>query len=69
MAAGGSAVPPVAGAREDVSVTGRTILATVVDGLVLGLLYTVMAALFGSITRTADQRPGAVDPMQERTEL
>src|ERR671917_2628738 len=52
MAAGGSVVPPVAGAREDVHVTGRRILATVVDGLIFGLLFVVMATLFGTITRT-----------------
>ena len=52
MAAGGSAVPPVAGTREDVHVTGRRIVATVVDGLMIGLLFVVMAALFGTITRT-----------------
>lgn len=52
MAAGGSAVPPFAGTREDVHVTGRRILATVVDGLIFGLLFVVMAALFGTITRT-----------------
>ncbi|QIN84548.1 RDD family protein [Rubrobacter tropicus] len=48
----GSAVPPVAGTREDVHVTGRRILATIVDGLLLGLLFAVMAALFGTITKT-----------------
>ena len=35
----------------NVHVTGRRILATVVDGIVLGVLYVVMAALFGHITR------------------
>ena len=34
----------------DVHVTGRRILATIVDGLVFGVLYTVMTALFGTIT-------------------
>jgi uncharacterized RDD family membrane protein YckC len=32
----------------DVHVTGRRILATIVDGLVLGLLFAVMSMLFGS---------------------
>lgn len=51
MAVEGSATPPVAGTREDVHVTGRRILATVVDGLLLGSLFAVMAALFGTVTR------------------
>ncbi len=48
MAAG--VAPPVAGARADVHVTGRRILATVVDGLVFGLFWVVMAALLGTIS-------------------
>jgi uncharacterized RDD family membrane protein YckC len=40
---------PIA-ATMDVHVTGRRILATIVDGLVFGVLYTVMTALFGTIT-------------------
>ena len=51
MTVEGSAVPPVAGMREDVHVTGRRIVATIVDGLLLGALYAVMAALFGTYTR------------------
>jgi hypothetical protein len=38
--------PPVA--ATDVHVTGRKVLATIVDGLVLGVLFTVMSMLFGS---------------------
>ena len=49
MAAEGS-VPPTVGIREDVHVTGRRILATLVDGLVFGVLYTVLTALFGTFT-------------------
>jgi uncharacterized RDD family membrane protein YckC len=48
MAAG--VAPPVTGARAEVHVTGRRILATLVDGLVFGLFWAVMAALFGTIT-------------------
>lgn len=47
----GFTVPPAAGARGDVHVTGRRVVATVVDGLILGLLYALMAALFGTYTR------------------
>lgn len=52
MAAQGSAAPPVAGTGQDVHVTGRRIVATVVDGLLLGVLYALMAALFGTYVRT-----------------
>jgi uncharacterized RDD family membrane protein YckC len=40
--------------KVDVHVTGRRIVATLVDGLVIGSLYGVMTALFGSVTRTGD---------------
>jgi uncharacterized RDD family membrane protein YckC len=50
MVAGGPAASPVAGTREDVHVTGRRILATLVDGLMFGLFYAVMAALSGTVT-------------------
>ncbi len=36
--------------RADVHVTGRRIVATVVDGFVIGALYSVMASMFGTIT-------------------
>jgi uncharacterized RDD family membrane protein YckC len=36
--------------RADVHVTGRRIIATIVDGLVIGALYNIMAATFGTIT-------------------
>ncbi len=38
--------PPVA--TTDVHVTGRRILATIADGLVIGLVFGAMSALFGS---------------------
>ena len=38
--------PPVA--ASDVHVTGRRVLAIIVDGLVLGVLFWVMSLLFGS---------------------
>jgi uncharacterized RDD family membrane protein YckC len=50
MAANASAAPLVAGIHEDVHVTGRRIWATIVDGLILGALFTVMTMLFGTIT-------------------
>jgi uncharacterized RDD family membrane protein YckC len=50
MATQAFVAPTVVGIQEDVHVTGRRILATIVDGLVFGALFTVMTALFGSIT-------------------
>jgi uncharacterized RDD family membrane protein YckC len=38
--------PPVA--ASDVHVTGRRVLAIIVDGIVLGVLFWVMSMLFGS---------------------
>jgi uncharacterized RDD family membrane protein YckC len=49
MAAHAAVAPPFVGTREDVHVTGRRILATVVDGLLFGGLYAVMVILFGSV--------------------
>lgn len=51
MTAQGSVTPPVVGVHEDVHVTGRRILATFVDAFLFGGLFTVMAALFGTIVR------------------
>ncbi|QIN78455.1 hypothetical protein GBA65_07870 [Rubrobacter marinus] len=48
---GGSVVPPDAGARGDVYVTGRRVVATLVDGLLFGLLFVAMAALFGNVVQ------------------
>jgi uncharacterized RDD family membrane protein YckC len=50
MATQASVGPPVVGIQEDVHVTGRRILATIVDGLIFGALFTVMSMLFGTIT-------------------
>jgi uncharacterized RDD family membrane protein YckC len=50
MAAHAAVAPPFVGTHEDVHVTGRRILATIVDGLIFGGLYTVMVILFGSIS-------------------
>ena len=47
MATAASAAPPLVDIHEDVHVTGRRILATIVDGLIFGALYGVMALLFG----------------------
>jgi uncharacterized RDD family membrane protein YckC len=50
MATQASFAPPVVGIQEDVHVTGRRILATIIDGLVFGVLYAVIAMLFGTVT-------------------
>ena len=50
MTTQGAVAPPVVGIQEDVHVTGRRIVATIVDGLVFGVLYAVMAMLFGTVT-------------------
>jgi uncharacterized RDD family membrane protein YckC len=50
MATQGAVAPPIVGMQEDVHVTGRRILATIVDGLVFGLLYAVMVMIFGTVT-------------------
>jgi uncharacterized RDD family membrane protein YckC len=47
MATPASAAPPLVDIHEDAHVTGRRILATIVDGLIFGALYGVMALLFG----------------------
>lgn len=39
-----------AATRANVHVTGRRIVATIVDGLVIGALYSAMAGTFGTIT-------------------
>ena len=48
MAAEGFVTPPVAGMQEDVHVTGRRILAILVDGVVLGIPFWLISALFGT---------------------
>jgi uncharacterized RDD family membrane protein YckC len=50
MATQASAAPPLAGIHEGVHVTGRRIVATIVDGLIFGALFTVMTMLFGSFS-------------------
>jgi uncharacterized RDD family membrane protein YckC len=49
MAAHAAVASPFVGTHEDVHVTGRRILATIVDGLIFGGLYAVMVILFGSV--------------------
>ena len=39
----------------DVHVTGRRVLATIVDGVVLGVLFAVMSMLFGSSSAEGEQ--------------
>ena len=57
MATQASAAPPVVGVHEDVHVTGRRIVATIVDGLIFGALTTVMIMLFGTVTTIANVGP------------
>jgi uncharacterized RDD family membrane protein YckC len=57
MATQASVAPPVVGIQEDVHVTGRRILATIVDGLILGALFTVMTMLFGTVTTITNVGP------------
>ena len=57
MATQASAVLPVVGVQEDVHVTGRRIVATIVDGLIFGALFTVMLMLFGTVTTIANVGP------------
>ena len=57
MATQASVAPPVVAMQEDVHVTGRRILATIVDGLILGALFTVMTMLFGTVTTITNVGP------------
>jgi uncharacterized RDD family membrane protein YckC len=57
MATQASAAPPVVGIQEGVHVTGRRIVATIVDGLIFGALFTVMIMLFGTVTTIANVGP------------
>jgi uncharacterized RDD family membrane protein YckC len=41
---------PTIATQSNIHVTGRRVVATIVDGLVIGALYGVMAASFGTIT-------------------
>ena len=43
------------GASANVHVTGRRVLATLVDGIVLGLVFVVMSMLFGSSSAQSGQ--------------
>jgi uncharacterized RDD family membrane protein YckC len=45
-----SVTNPTAATRGDVHVTGRRVVATIVDGFVIGGIYAAMAAVFGTIT-------------------
>lgn len=54
MTAGTFLPYPMSDRRPDVHVTGRRIVATVIDGLVLGGLYGAMVALFGSVVSNSD---------------
>lgn len=54
MAAEGSFGPRVA-PREDIHVTGRRILAIIIDTIVLGLVFGLMSAFFGTASAGAGQ--------------
>ncbi|MDX6382383.1 MAG: hypothetical protein QOI57_3407 [Rubrobacteraceae bacterium] len=47
MAAEGAVAPAVA-PREDIHVTGRRVLAIIIDGILLGLVFGLMSFLFGT---------------------
>ena len=53
MAQAASGTPPAT--AMDVHVTGRRVLATIVDGVLLGLLFFVMSMLFGSSSAEGGQ--------------
>ena len=55
MATQVSGAPQVVGIQENVHVTGRRVLATIVDGVLLGLLFFVMSMLFGSSSAEGGQ--------------
>ena len=48
MADQASVAPPIVGIQEDVHVTGRRILALIVDSIVLGIIFGVMSMFFGT---------------------
>jgi hypothetical protein len=45
-----SVTTPTAAIRGNVLVTGRRVVATIIDGFVIGGIYAAMAATFGTIT-------------------
>jgi uncharacterized RDD family membrane protein YckC len=51
-----SVTSPRPATRGNVHVTGRRVVATIVDGVVIGVLYAAMAAAFGTITTDAGVR-------------
>ena len=57
MATQATVAPPLVGIQENVHVTGRRIVATIVDGLIFGALFTVMIMLFGTVTTIANVGP------------
>jgi uncharacterized RDD family membrane protein YckC len=40
---------PLSPAKEDIHVTGRRILATIIDSIILGAIYTLLIMLFGEL--------------------
>lgn len=45
-----AATNPITAITADVHVTGRRVVATIIDGFVIGGIYAAMAAMFGTIT-------------------
>jgi uncharacterized RDD family membrane protein YckC len=45
-----SVTTPTTAIRGNVHVTGRRVVATIIDGFVIGGIYAAMAAMFGTIT-------------------
>ena len=51
-----SVTTPTTATQGNVHVTGRRVVATIIDGFVIGGIYAVMAAMFGTITTDAGVR-------------
>jgi uncharacterized RDD family membrane protein YckC len=49
------------GTRANVHVTGRRVLATLVDGIVLGFVFALMSMLFGSSSAQGGQVSGSLE--------
>jgi uncharacterized RDD family membrane protein YckC len=56
-----SSVTPAAVPREDIHVTGRRVLAIIVDSIVLGLIFGVMGMLFGMISASSGSMSASVN--------
>ena len=52
-----SVTTPTGAIHGNVHVTGRRVVATIIDGFVIGGIYAAMAAMFGTITTDTGVRP------------